>query len=151
MPYDTDVSFRAAGLCITASPTSGRRRKETSLRASRSLGQRKDNTTSVRGGFAIAYDHFGSGVIDSYQSNPQSLLSLSQTNLATYTDINSNPRFTGYHDVPPCRVPQRRLPLPYTPAESPFTFDYSINDHQKTPYAETFNLTFSMNSQRASR
>ncbi len=31
--------------------------------------------------------------------------------------------------------------MPYTPAESPFTFDYSINDKQKTPYAETFNLT----------
>ena len=33
------------------------------------------------------------------------------------------------------------LALPYTPAESPFTFDNSINDKQKTPYAETFNLT----------
>lgn len=100
-----------------------------------------DNKTSVRGGFALAYDHFGAGVIDSYQSNPQSLLSLSQTNLATYTDINSNPRFTGYHDVPTVPGATGSLTLPYTPADSPFTFDYSINDHQKTPYAETFNLT----------
>ena len=100
-----------------------------------------DNKSSIRGGFAIAYDHFGTGVIDSYQSNPQSLFSLSQTNLATYTDINYNPRFTGYHDVPSVPGATSALTLPFTPTDSPFTFDYSINDHQKTPYAETFNLT----------
>ena len=100
-----------------------------------------DNKTTVRVGFSIAYDHFGSGLIDSYQSNPQSLLSLSQVNLATYTDINSNPRFTGYHDVPTVGGATAPLRLPYTPADSAFTFDYSINDKQKTPYAETFNLT----------
>jgi hypothetical protein len=100
-----------------------------------------DNKTTVRGGFSIAYDHFGSGLIDSYQSNPQSLLSLSQVNLATYTDINSNPRFTGYHDVPTVGGATAPLRLPYTPADSAFTFDYSINDKQKTPYAESFNLT----------
>ena len=80
-------------------------------------------------------------MIDSYQSNPQSLLSLSQTNLATFTDIDSNPRFTGYHDVPMVTGATSPLALPYTPADSAFTFDYSINDKQKTPYAETFNLT----------
>jgi hypothetical protein len=101
----------------------------------------QDNKTSVRGGFSIAYDHFGSGLIDSYQSNPQSLLSLSQVNLNTYTDINSNPRFTGYHDVPNVSGATTALQLPVTPADSAFTFDYSINDKQKTPYAEAFNLT----------
>ena len=100
-----------------------------------------DNKTAVRGGFAIAYDHFGQAVIDSYQSNPQSLLSLSQTNLATFTDINSSPRFSGYNNVPAVAGASGALQLPYTPADSAFTFDYSINDHQKTPYAETFNLT----------
>jgi hypothetical protein len=100
-----------------------------------------DNKTSVRGGFSIAYDHFGSALIDSYQSNPQSLLSLSQVNLATYTNINSNPRFTGYHDVPAVAGATTPLQLPFTPADSAFTFDYSINDKQKTPYAEAFNLT----------
>ncbi len=100
----------------------------------------KDNRTSVRGGFAMAYDHFGAGVIDSYQSNTQSLFSLSQTNLSTFTDINSNPRFTGFRDVPAVSG-NGGSSLPYTPADSAFTFDYSINDQQKTPYAETFNLT----------
>ncbi len=83
-------------------------------------------------------------MIDSYQSNPQSLLSLSQTNLAPFNNIDSNPRFTGYHDVPTVPGATAPIQLPYAPPVTPtsdFTFDYSINDHQKTPYAETFNLT----------
>jgi hypothetical protein len=139
-PYDTDISFRAAG-SHNGQPNFWTAQKANFAPRIAFAWATNDNKTSVRGGFAIAYDHFGAGVIDSYQSNPQSLLSLSQTNLATYTDINSNPRFTGYHDVPAVPGATTPLPLPYTPAESPFTFDYSINDHQKTPYAETFNLT----------
>ena len=138
--YDTDISFRAAG-SHNGQPNFWTAQKGNFAPRISFAWATKDNTTSVRGGFAIAYDHFGAGVIDSYQSNPQSLLSLSQTNLATYTNIDSNPRFTGYHDVPDVPGATTPLPLPYTPAESPFTFDYSINDHQKTPYAETFNLT----------
>ena len=138
--YDTDISFRAAG-SHNGQPNFWTAQKANFAPRIAFAWATLDNKTSVRGGFALAYDHFGAGVIDSYQSNPQSLLSLSQTNLATYTDINSNPRFTGYHDVPEVPGATTPLQLPYTPAESPFTFDYSINDHQKTPYAETFNLT----------
>lgn len=100
-----------------------------------------NNKSSIRGGFALAYDHFGLGIINSYQSNPQSLLSLSQSNIAPFSDINTSPRFTGYHNVPAVAGATTTLPLPYTPGDSAFSFDYSINDHQKTPYAETFNLT----------
>ncbi len=138
--YDTDVSFRAAG-AKNGQPNFWTAQKGNFAPRIAFAYASRDNKTSVRGGFALAFDHFGTAVIDSYQSNPQSLLSLSQTNLATYTDINSNPRFTGYHDVPAVGGATSALPLPYTPAESPFTFDYSINDKQKTPYAETFNLT----------
>jgi len=138
--YDNDITFRAAGT-HNGQPNFWTAQKGNFAPRIAFAYATKDNKTSVRGGFALAYDHFGAGVIDSYQSNPQSLLSLSQTNLAPYTDINSNPRFTGYHDVNAPIGAQTTLPLPFDPADSPFTFDYSINDHQKTPYAETFNLT----------
>jgi hypothetical protein len=138
--YDTDISFRAAG-AKNGEPNFWTAQKGNLAPRIAFAYATKDNKTSVRGGFALAYDHFGAGVIDSYQSSASSLLSLSQTNLATYTDINSNPRFTGYHDVPTVPGATTSLQLPYTPAENAFTFDNSINDHQKTPYAETFNLT----------
>lgn len=92
-----------------------------------------DSRTSVRGGFAIAYDHFGEGVIDNYQSDSSSLLSLSKTNLFTYTDVDTNPRFTGYHDVPLGTVTTASLPLPFTPGDIPFSFDSSISNNLKTP------------------
>jgi hypothetical protein len=138
--YDTDISFRAAGP-KNGQPNFWAPQKTNFAPRIAFAYATSDNKTSVRGGFALSYDHFGSGVIDSYQSNPQSLLSLSQTNLQTFTNIDTNPRFTGYHDVPAVAGATGNLALPYTPAENPFTFDYSINDKQKTPYAETFNLT----------
>ena len=138
--YDTDVSFRASG-SPNGQPNFWTPQKLNFAPRFAFAYATKDNKSSIRGGFSIAYDHFGAGVIDSYQSNPQSLLSLSQTNLATFTDINSNPRFTGFNNVPAVAGATTALSLPFTPAESPFTFDYSINDKQKTPYAETFNLS----------
>ncbi len=138
--YDTDISFRASG-SPNGEPNFWTPQKLNFAPRIAFAYATKDNKTAIHGGFAIAYDHFGEGVIDSYQSNPQSLLSLSKTNLDTFTDINSNPRFTGFNSVPPVPGATTPLQLPYTPAESPFTFDYSINDKQKTPYAETFNLS----------
>ena len=138
--YDTDISFRASG-SPNGQPNFWTPQKVNFAPRFAFAYSTKDNKSSIRGGFSIAYDHFGSGVIDSYQSNAQSLLSLSQTNLQTFTDINSNPRFTGYNSVPAVAGATSSLQLPYTPAENPFTFDYSINDHQKTPYAEAFNLS----------
>jgi hypothetical protein len=137
--YDTDVSFRAAG-SPNGQPNFWTPQKANFAPRIAFAYATRDNKTAIHGGFALAFDHFGEGVIDSYQSNPQSLLSLSQTNLATFTDINSNPRFTGYNSVPAVQGATTSLKLPFTPAESPFTFDYSINDKQKTPYAETFNF-----------
>jgi len=138
--YDTDISFRASG-SPNGKPNFWTPQKLNFAPRVAFAYSTKDNKSAIHGGFAIAYDHFGEGVIDSYQSNPQSLLSLSKTNLDTFTDINSNPRFTGFNSVPAVPGATSALQLPYTPAESPFTFDYSINDTQKTPYAETFNLS----------
>jgi len=138
--YDTDIAFRASG-SPNGQPNFWTPQKLNFAPRLAFAYSTKDNKTAIHGGFSIAYDHFGEGVIDSYQSNPQSLLSLSKTNLQTYTDINSNPRFTGFNSVPAVPGATTALKLPYTPAESPFTFDYSINDTQKTPYAETFNLS----------
>jgi hypothetical protein len=141
--YDTPVSFRAAG-SANGQPNFWTPQKGDFAPRLAFAYATKDGKSSIRGGFALAYDHFGSGIIDAYQSNTQSLFSLSQTNLAPFTDINTNPRFTGYRDVPAVAGPSGNLQLPYAPPITPnsdFTFDFSINDKQKTPYAETFNLT----------
>ena len=145
--YTTDISFRAAG-SANGQPNFWTPQKLNFAPRFAFAYATQDNKSSVRGGFALSYDHFGQGVINSYQSNSQSLFGLSQTFTNYLTgDINTNPRFTGYRGVPAIpttligAAPDGSVTLPYTPAEQPFSFDASINDHQKTPYAETFNLT----------
>ena len=100
-----------------------------------------DNRTAIRGGFGLAFDHVGEGIIDYYESTSSSLLSLSKTNSFTYTDVDKNPRFTDYHAVPLGAVNVATVALPYAPADNPFTFLRSINNNIKTSYAETFNLS----------
>ena len=57
-----------------------------------------DNRTSIHGGFALAYDHFGLGVINYYDAN--GAFALSTQNPFAYTNVDSAPRFTGYRNVP---------------------------------------------------
>jgi hypothetical protein len=100
-----------------------------------------DSRTSIRGGFGIAYDHFGDAVIDYYDSGSNGLFGLYRSNAFAYSNVDTNPRFTGYRNVPLGPIDTSSLTLPYTPDDNLFTFDRSINNVLKTPYAETFNLS----------
>jgi hypothetical protein len=138
--YDTDIAFRASG-SPNGQPNFWTPNKYNFAPRFAFAYATPDNKTSARGGFAISYDHYGSGIIDTYQSSGSALFSLSQINQGIYNDINSSPRFTGYGAIQSVTGATSPLSLPYTPAENPFTFLNTINDRQKTPYAETFNLT----------
>jgi Carboxypeptidase regulatory-like domain len=98
-----------------------------------------DNRTSIRGGFSLAFDHFGLGVVNYYDAN--GAFALSTQNPFAYTDVDTAPRFTGYRDVPTGPVNAGSQSFPITPADQNFSFVNSINNNIKTPYAETFNLT----------
>ncbi len=98
-----------------------------------------DNRTSIRGGYSLAYDHFGLGVINYYDAN--GAFALSTQNPFAYTSVDSAPRFTGYRDVPIGPVNAGSQSFPITPEDQNFSFVDSINSNIKTPYAQTFNLT----------
>ncbi|SNT35324.1 Carboxypeptidase regulatory-like domain-containing protein [Granulicella rosea] len=138
--YTTRIAFQASGSANNA-PNFWTAQKANFAPRIAFAYATADNRTSIRGGFALAYDHLGEGVIDQYESTSSSLLSLSRTNQFSYKYIDTNPRFTGYHNVPLGSYSVATLPLPYTPADNPFTFLRSINANIKTPYAETFNLS----------
>jgi hypothetical protein len=98
-----------------------------------------DNKTSVRGGWSLAYDHFGEGVVNYYDANGAFALSTATT--GAYTNSDTAPRFTGYNNVPLQTIAAGSRPFPITPADQNFSFVRSVNSHLKTPYAEMFNLT----------
>ncbi len=138
--YTTRVAFAAAGSANNA-PNFWTAQKANFAPRLAFAWASSDNRTSIHGGYALAFDHMGEGVIDQYESTSSSLLSLSRTNQFSYKNLDTNPRFTGYHNVPLGAYTVATLPLPYTPADNPFTFLRSINGNLKTPYAETFNLS----------
>ncbi len=138
--YNTPISFRSSGSANNQPDFWTPQKTNFAPRISFAYST-PNNKTSVHGGFALVFDHMGTGIINQYESSSSSLLSLSKTNSFPYSYIDTNPRFTGYHNVPIGTVANTSIALPATPASVPFSFLRSINQQQKTPYAETFNLT----------
>lgn len=97
------------------------------------------NKYTIRAGYGIAYDHFGDSIIDSWDSAGGFKLNASTVN--SFGSIENSPRFSGYNNVPTTAGTSTSLTLPYTPPSNSFNFTSNINSTQKTPYAETANLT----------
>jgi hypothetical protein len=104
-----------------------------------------DSKTSIRGGFALAFDHFGSALIDSYDSG--GAFALNFANGASFPYPQVTPRFSSYLSVPSVPIiatSPEQLPIVnpnYTFTNFNGSFVSDINSLQKTPYAETFDLS----------
>lgn len=94
---------------------------------------------SIRGGYALAFDHFGQAVVNAFDASGGFKLNASTTN--SYGTIDNSPRFTGFGNVPTTPSSAAPLTLPYTPPDNSFNFTSNINRNQKTPYAQTVNLS----------
>ncbi len=94
---------------------------------------------TMRAGYGLAYDHFGDSIIDAWDSSGGFKLNASTVN--SFGSIENSPRFSGYNIVPTMGSTATTLTLPYTPPSNSFNFTSNINSTQKTPYAQTANLT----------
>ena len=105
--------------------------------------------TSIRGGFGLYFDHFGEGVVNSFDQLGSFGLTTSVSNPANTYNVDNSPRFTGVHDLPPnaCSQPQT-ITYPYlapNTADCGFAITWGIDDRLKTPYSEV--LDFSVQRQ----
>ncbi|MGC2403417.1 MAG: TonB-dependent receptor, partial [Acidobacteriaceae bacterium] len=104
-----------------------------------------DEKTSIRAGFGMYFDHYGEGIVNSFDQFGSFGLSTTISNPAgVYTTANA-PRFTGVHNVPSsgCEQPST-VTYPYTaPSDSfcGFEITWGANKHLKTPYAEAMDFS----------
>lgn len=105
-----------------------------------------DERTSIRAGFGLVYDHFGQGLVSTFsQYGSYGLQGFKQTpNDALSPD--DAPRFSSLHSIPNVNGPTAAtVAYPFTPSTDPFTTGFAtavgLDDHLKTPYSYTMDLS----------
>ncbi|MDQ2843964.1 MAG: TonB-dependent receptor, partial [Acidobacteriota bacterium] len=103
-----------------------------------------DSKTTIRAGAGIYFDHFGEGLINTFDQNGSFGISSSVTNQAGVIPYESAARFTGRHNIPPGVNPLVSPPtetFPFTAPQGNFAITWGIDNRLKTPYTESFDLS----------
>jgi hypothetical protein len=104
--------------------------------------------TSIRAGAGMYFDHFGQGIVNSFDQEGSFGLSSSVNSPASGYSTQDSPRFTGPHNVPPlagCPNVTNTIPYPFTPSVTPgcdFAITWGIDNHLKTPYSYGLDFSF---------
>jgi len=108
--------------------------------------------TSIRGGFGIVYDHFGTGLVDTFDQNGAFGLNTVVGNPASVQTLDGSARFTALNQIPSASEdglllnPAPMAPFPYTPPVStqgnPLQqITWGFDDKLRTPYSETIDFS----------
>jgi len=105
--------------------------------------------SSIRAGYGIYFDHFGEGIVNTFDRQGSFGLTTTVENPAGVQQVDSAPRFTGLtgiNNIPSVINPPPPGPFPYTPSNDPNTFGLAIawglDNKLKTPYSHVMDLSF---------
>lgn len=105
--------------------------------------------SSIRAGYGIYFDHFGEGVVNTFDRNGSWGLTSTFSNPAGVETVDTAPRYTGLTGLsalPPSLVSPAPSGFPYTPPNNPNTYGLAIawglDDHLKTPYSHVVDFSF---------
>ena len=100
-----------------------------------------DGATSIRAGFGIYYDHFGEGIINTFNANGAYGLS-SRVNSPIDLTTDQAPRFASTTSVPTQIIPSvsPETTFPVTPGDIE-ALSWSVDNRVKTPYAEAMDFS----------
>ncbi|MFZ0733771.1 MAG: carboxypeptidase-like regulatory domain-containing protein [Candidatus Sulfotelmatobacter sp.] len=106
--------------------------------------------SSIRAGYGIYFDHFGEGVVNTFDRQGSWGLTTTISNPAGFLSVDDSPRYTGLlgaTNLPPSPGVPSPHGFPYTPSDDPSTYGlaiaWGIDDNLKTPYSHVvdFSLT----------
>jgi len=104
--------------------------------------------SSIRGGYGIYYDHFGMGVVDSFDRQGSFGLNTLITNPAGRQDVDCAARMTSQFTFPTGTFCGQNLSptltgsaFPSTPPADLFAIAWGIDDKMRTPYSHALDLS----------
>ena len=104
------------------------------------------NKTSIRAGAGLYYDHYGEGLVNTFDQNGSFGLSTAVTNPAGTVSYGNSPRFTGRQALPTAPgggyVAPTTQAFPYPAPLGNFAITWGLDSKLKTPYTEAFDLSF---------
>jgi Carboxypeptidase regulatory-like domain len=100
--------------------------------------------TSVRLGAGVYYDHFGQGVVDTFDQHGSFGFVSEITQPPGFVNLDNGPRYTGLHDLSNLGSmiypAPTTLGFPQTPPNA-FSIYWGLDDKMKTPYSYGFDLS----------
>lgn len=99
--------------------------------------------TSIRGGYSLIFDHFGAGIVNTFDNNGTYGLSSDVSNPAGVQTVATAPRFTGISSIPTSLLPAAPPAggFPATPDPSAFAISWGLDSKIKTPYSHVMDLS----------
>ena len=101
-----------------------------------------DNKTSIRAGAGIYYDHYGEGLVNTFDQNGSFGIASQVTNPASGFNSETAPRFTGRNNFPFSNgTGAATQTYPYTAPQGNFAITWGLDSKLKTPYSEAFDAS----------
>jgi len=118
--------------------------------------------SSIRGGYGLYYDHFGEGIVNSFDKNGSFGLTTQLVNPAGTQDVGCTPRLLDLATLPPANAsfcgqqvvgpPPAALPGTITPPTGTdagsFAIYWGLDDKLKTPYSHVFDFSITRELRR---
>src|SRR5579863_8666685 len=104
--------------------------------------------SSIRAGYGLYFDHFGEGVVNTFDRQGSWGLTTTISNPAGVLGVDTAPRYTGLlgaSNLPPSPGVPSPHGFPYTPSTDPSTYGLSIawgiDDNLRTPYSHVVDFS----------